>query len=367
VQPVTNQTEFLKVTQLFSSVLNKFKAAPAVINKNELQEYFAILWTSIVVTIVHIVLFAVFLWQDVTTLAYFNIFSILSWLLVIGVNQKGKHSLAILIATFEILAHAIVVVSVLGLDYGFQMYLWPVACMVALNPRVNMSSALSLSVFCLILFVLMYGIFPARTSVEFFPDHIFLIFCAVTFSGGLPLVIGMMTLRTIYVRQRAKLEKMANFDMLTGLYNRRFFNTFLNEQKEIARKEGTSFCIALGDIDNFKSINDNYGHDMGDEVLVSVSALLSDELYQNGGLCRWGGEEFIVFLPQCKIASAVPIIDSIRKKLSESRLISDKELNVTMSFGLVEVNGAENIDDFVKRADELLYKAKDAGRNNVQI
>ena len=332
-----------------------------------MPEYFAILSTSIIVVIVHIVLFTVFFLQDVTTLAFFNIFSILTWLLVIGINQRGKHSLAILIATFEILAHAIVVVSVLGLDYGFQMYLWPVSCMVAMNPKVSMRSALSLSVFCLILFVAMYGIFPARTSVEFFPDHIFLIFCAVTFSGGLPLVIGMMTLRIIYVRQRAKLEKMANFDMLTGLYNRRFFYTFLNKERVIAKKENTTFCIALGDIDNFKTINDNYGHDMGDEVLVNVSSILSSQLSKNGGLCRWGGEEFIIFLPNCKIDVAVPVIDNIRESLSDSQVLSAQDLNVTMSFGVVEVTGDEHIDDFVKRADELLYKAKDAGRNNLQI
>jgi diguanylate cyclase (GGDEF)-like protein len=352
---------------LLTHIWNRLTSAPKVIDKKELPEYFAILLTSLAVIVMHVILLFVFLSQNVMTLAYFNIVSVLAWILTIALNERGKASIAVFVALVEIMAHAILAVSVLGLDYGFQMYLWPVACMVAVAPKIKLRSAFVFSLICLATFVTLYGVFPNRTSVEFLPEHIYLIFSLVTLSGGIPLIIWVSSLRTIYTEQHQKLEKMANFDMLTSLHNRRYFQAFLNAQREHAKSEASTFCIALGDIDKFKDINDRYGHDAGDHVLVGVSNLLSRLLSRSDGLCRWGGEEFIIFIPNSTLKDATPVIEAVRDVISTEVFVKDSDINVTMSFGIVEVDGNEKIDTFIKRADELLYKAKNAGRNNVQV
>ena len=343
---------------------------PKTVRRDEHAEYFTIFASSAAGAIIHIALLILFFWQDIIVLAYFNILSVAMWLAAIYINRLGKHAFAIFIGGSEILAHAVVAVSVLGLDYGFQMYIWPVACLVAVNPQVSSRSASFFGVFCLIIFVSLYEIFPNRTGVALFPDHVLLIFAGIVFSGGIPLIIGIMSMKTVFLRQKKKLEKLANCDALTGLHNRRYFYTFLEIQNELAKKNKQPFCVALADIDKFKDINDNLGHDVGDDVLVSVAKFMSASVKDDYDICRWGGEEFLLVLPNTTEKDAFEFIDDLRLKLSNrnmrmSRSLT-KKLRVTMSFGLVECDGNEKIDDFVKRADQLLYKAKDAGRNNVQ-
>lgn len=160
-----------------------------------------------------------------------------------------------------------------------------------------------------------------------------------------------------------RIKDIANKDYLTGLYNRRYF--YSESDKIIAQYESTDTPISacLIDIDNFKSINDTYGHDMGDLVLVHIAKIL-EEKFENFFPARFGGEEFAVLLPRLDAEKAAQVVDHVRQTVERSPIdVGDEAISITFSAGVVLFQN--NMDDTLKEADERLYRAKEAGRNIV--
>lgn len=162
-----------------------------------------------------------------------------------------------------------------------------------------------------------------------------------------------------------ELEKSASTDQLTGAWNRRFFlNTVAIEMKR-ARRHKHTMSILLFDIDNFKEINDKYGHQKGDKVLVRFSNLLKASIRDTDSLTRWGGEEFIVLALHLSEADAAQLADRLRVLISAHNFrIEDP---VTVSIGIAEFNYEDDLDSWIRRADDALYKAKELGRNRVEL
>ncbi len=121
------------------------------------------------------------------------------------------------------------------------------------------------------------------------------------------------------------------------------------------------------DIDSFKNINDTYGHDIGDEVLIAISKLSTKHLRNVDILARWGGKEFMILLPQTTIKDASRIAENIRNAIEKACLSQVLESNITASFGVCEFIQKETKDTFLKRVDEALYKAKNSGKNAVAM
>jgi two-component system, cell cycle response regulator len=163
-----------------------------------------------------------------------------------------------------------------------------------------------------------------------------------------------------------KLIQDSETDPLTGLYNRRTFLKRIENEAIRFKRNKNPFSILFGDIDFFKKINDTYGHAAGDAVLVNISHLLKSEKREIDQVARWGGEEFLVLLPETNIAGAVQHGNKIRKLISEKSFIYEgKEINITMSFGVSIFNGETSIDKTIDLADQRLYLAKESGRNKV--
>lgn len=157
------------------------------------------------------------------------------------------------------------------------------------------------------------------------------------------------------------MEVLAHTDPLTRLANRRKFRQHCLE----AVKEGRSFSIVLGDIDRFKRINDEHGHEMGDLVLKTISDLLSMSIREKDLACRWGGEEFIIFLDEVGLEKAVNVAERIRKSFAKKpTVIQGKNVHATVSFGVTIFNEG-TLDACIAVADELLYRAKAKGGNQV--
>lgn len=164
------------------------------------------------------------------------------------------------------------------------------------------------------------------------------------------------------------LNMLANTDSLTKLPNRRYF--FLQATHEFyhTKRQSDEFVIFLLDIDFFKAFNDNYGHDMGDFVLKKFADLLQKETRDIDLLCRYGGEEFIVLLPQTllqeSLKAAQRIIDACRHMKIEH---NNKSLNITVSIGITQsTQHDKNIEEIIKRADNALYQAKNEGRDRLK-
>lgn len=172
--------------------------------------------------------------------------------------------------------------------------------------------------------------------------------------------LGEMGRFTVYVQ--ASLKKLIEKDALTGIYNRRS-----GQNRSAAILERSSkFCVAMGDIDFFKKVNDTYGHDAGDEVLKTVARILSDHLVGNGFVCRWGGEEFLMIFDGKDIDASVEILNNALDTIRQTVVnCNEYNISVTMSYGVVTGNLDEDIETQIKKADNGLYYAKSHGRNQV--
>ena len=169
-------------------------------------------------------------------------------------------------------------------------------------------------------------------------------------------------------RLRSSLQQIAALatrDGLTGLSNRRQIDLDLEISVRNARRHGGPLCIALVDVDHFKSVNDRFGHIMGDEVLMSVAGCLAGSLRAGDHVGRFGGEEFLLIFPAATMAQATSLVERLRSRLEALPALPSGEQPVTASFGLAAWRGDEGAADLVRRADPALYRAKDDGRDRV--
>lgn len=163
------------------------------------------------------------------------------------------------------------------------------------------------------------------------------------------------------------LWEQANLDFLTALYSRRYYFATYQKKIPILRQKYTPLSVALLDIDFFKRVNDTYGHDVGDEVLVEFARRLNAAFGHNFTVARLGGEEFSVAYTGLASSKAYVLLDKFREQLAATPfLTSQGKINVSVSAGLAELKD-DDIDTLLKRADEALYLAKDAGRNCVKL
>lgn len=163
-----------------------------------------------------------------------------------------------------------------------------------------------------------------------------------------------------------ELKRASTHDHLTALANRRLMVDRLAEEVGRAQRTGRPFSVAICDIDYFKAINDTHGHAAGDAVLVAFSRTVGTQLREYDLMARWGGEEFLIVLPETALAEALAISERLRASiLSMAVDVSGTQVTVTASFGLAEFRADEDVRETLKRADDALYRAKDTGRNRV--
>ncbi len=163
-----------------------------------------------------------------------------------------------------------------------------------------------------------------------------------------------------------KNEYMANFDELTGLPNRRYLYAKLDELMVVAADYEQTFVIGILDIDDFKDINDTYGHLCGDLALKSIAKATGKALRKHDVIGRWGGEEFLVILPDTDMENARQIMERVRQMIATTIVeCTDSEQPVTVTVGCAQYRQAVTLDELIRNADALLYKGKNAGKNVV--
>jgi diguanylate cyclase (GGDEF)-like protein len=174
----------------------------------------------------------------------------------------------------------------------------------------------------------------------------------------------------VMLRNEVKgLAELVRTDALTNLYNYRFFKETIDIEMERTRRGGQPLSIILLDVDFFKKFNDTWGHEAGNQALLHVANIIKLAIRKLDYPCRFGGEEFIVILPNTDIRQAISVAERIRQELATTSmsLIAEQTLNITASLGVdqfVSYNN-ETSDAFVSRVDAWLYQAKHAGRNRV--
>lgn len=175
-----------------------------------------------------------------------------------------------------------------------------------------------------------------------------------------------MSLRAMFIQPR---EMLRYIDPLTGVANRYAMLPQVEQELERIRRTQETGWLALADLDRFKAVNDTWGHQAGDVVLKAAAGYLGDHLRKYDQLYRYGGEEFLLILPNSTEANAKRIIDRLRRGLAKTGIDigKGKTLSVTASFGLARLDPEQTVQTIVERADQAMYAAKQAGRNRTRV
>jgi diguanylate cyclase (GGDEF)-like protein len=191
----------------------------------------------------------------------------------------------------------------------------------------------------------------------------------ITTSGITLLVISVLFLNRVIFPKILKLEDdlkiLASTDSLTKVYNRAKYDEIMGREIERTKRYNRFLSLVMFDIDVFKKINDTYGHLNGDIVLKNIVALVKEEVRKIDYLIRWGGDEFILILPETNLEGAKGLAERIRNSIADQKF--ENMEGVTVSLGITQFSKDDTEDSLMKRADEALYKAKMNGGNRVEI
>jgi len=165
--------------------------------------------------------------------------------------------------------------------------------------------------------------------------------------------------------EHKKTEKKAHFDSLTEIYNRYKFNEILVEEFKRSQRYSNNFSIAIIDIDKFKNVNDTYGHLIGDEILIMIAQAVNNKARSTDVLARWGGEEFVILFKETPIDVAKILAERLKDEIQ--KLHHDIAGGITASFGATQYKEDDTLKSVFKRCDDALYKAKENGRNRVEV
>lgn len=183
--------------------------------------------------------------------------------------------------------------------------------------------------------------------------------------GGKDLLFAFIRDITERKREIKKLLFISIVDPLTGAYNRRYFRKRLEEEIERAKRTEGTFSLIMFDLDNFKEINDKYGHEVGDITIRKVSRVVRERIRKTDIFARWGGEEFFILLPNTDLNGAVKLAEELRDRINQIEIPGGER--VTASFGVTSYRPGDTAKDLRTRADSLLYKSKASGKNRISF
>lgn len=211
------------------------------------------------------------------------------------------------------------------------------------------------------------GAWNIASFVRFVMASSTVVFIAYFFeSSSVAAYEAIMASREKEIKYLQKLENLSMTDQLTGLYNRRFFDEQFAKEIQRVNRYSLKLCVIMFDIDHFKSVNDQFGHQVGDSVLKEFSTLIQKIIRSSDTVFRWGGEEFIALLPETNIENATLIAEKLRSSIEQHTFEHIDKM--TASFGVAAVNEQKESSTLtIKDADKALYLAKEQGRNRVVI
>lgn len=325
------------------------------------------------VAMVHVVLFCLFVGLQIMPLYLFNIGSVISYMVATLLIRAERFLPVYLITYAEIILHSLMATIFIGWSFGFGQYIIaiiPVSfylCYTMRKMSHRLSTAIVTSLLAMIAFIAfklyschaepVYSITDPNIETTL---YIFNSVCTFTFLMALSLLfVYEVRITNAKLRhQNAILDQLANTDPLTGLYNRRSMNLFLEQ----ASRSHSDFHIIMCDIDDFKKVNDNYGHDFGDIVLQEIAEITIGIVEDAGYVCRWGGEEILILINNQVSESVYNIAESIRSHVEHHIFeLNQKLIHCTLTMGIAAYHESDTIEETITRADDKLYRGKRSG------
>ncbi|WP_426448531.1 GGDEF domain-containing protein [Paenibacillus sp. S-38] len=278
---------------------------------------------------------------------------------------KKHHTLWALLLHLEIRLHMVLASVTVGWETGFHYYFFILIFAAFMIPMYGRPMRIFLAVSDVVIYLLLYSYTPLpRYPV---PD----LYVDLVNIHNIVLVTVTIALLSSVFRKRitetvGELQNAASTDPLTGLLNRRSMYTRLEREQNRSQAHGISYCVLLCDIDNFKTFNDLYGHDCGDYVLRDCADSIRRLVRTGDAVSRWGGEEFLILLPETALEEAASIAERIRSHLYESvHSYEGRELHISLTFGLAACPPARSVNDCIQQADQALMLGKQEGKNRV--
>ncbi|WP_289242432.1 GGDEF domain-containing protein [uncultured Campylobacter sp.] len=263
----------------------------------------------------------------------------------------------------------VISIITLGWGYGFELFLLELIAIHYASPIKNFILKIMLPLLQLILFIVLYFTFGDQ-DINYGSQtlkHISFLFCFFMIAVKFVVLQDNNNISAIDIiatqKQNISYKNIAEIDYLTSLYNRAPMNEIIAKNfKMLSNKQIKSLAIILCDIDNFKNINDTYGHIFGDIVLSKVAEILNNKISKFGKISRWGGEEFLAIIPAQNIKKCIQIAEATRVAIHSA---NPNKVPISATFGLLYIEDAIDINHAISIADNLLYRGKNQGKNQV--
>jgi len=314
---------------------------------------------------VDVLFFILFHVLESPLLAWLNVLSVAMYAAAYALIVRRANVAALVLVWLEVLGHAAAGTLLIGWESGFHYYL------LMFIPAIAVSSSRGWAL-ALVSALLTFYLGLDAVSRAFGPLTPLPLHGLVTVKWiNVVIVFAMFsTLARFYVgsvlRAEKRLHLQATRDPLTGLFNRRHFHALADHVVARSRRAGDPVSLIIADVDDFKRINDARGHDAGDKVLVHVGELLKNVCRDQDVIARWGGEEFLILLPDTDAAGAAAAAERMRQGAEASAVPhAAGDIRCTLSFGATTLRAGESLEDAVARADRAMYRSKSEGRNRV--
>lgn len=331
---------------------------------------------AVAIACVHMLLIFIFGTIGSVPMTIYNVCSVAGYLMCLPLIRRNALGWVFAYICVEVPLHSFLAIYTAGWNYGFAMYLIAIVpvgfdmSFALKNPVRGIKISMIFGLFSFVTFISCrmfsyYNVPLHSVDNEFFTQIVFFFNMLCTFL--LLLVYSFIFASEIHAAQTAlrkknsELANLASKDTLTGFYNRRKMHEYL-----MCAAEGKeTFSLIMSDIDNFKKLNDTYGHDCGDETLKAVSDACRSCVSDGDRICRWGGEEFLI-LTNRPLNAAADTAEKIRSAVEHCNLtFNGIDINVTMTLGVSEFDPSSTIDKAITAADQKLYIGKNSGKNRV--
>jgi diguanylate cyclase (GGDEF)-like protein len=331
-------------------------------------------YSLLAAALVHELFLVFFFYFGVYPMVVFNTFSVSIYaycLKILNVSVVRINTVLIgWLVYLEILLHAVFASYYVGTGSGFHYYIILLSALPFLtfgdSKSIRAGKLVAIVIAFTILDTLLFKHAPPYILGE---SHRLILktFNTVIFITSAVLVSLFYSMISYEIRM--KLEHTSSTDELTGLYNRRLFSHLAEIELKEMQRNYSALSIIMLDIDNFKTINDKFGHKCGDQALLNVSSILRQTVRPKDILSRWGGEEFIILLPETDIAHAEMVADRLRNNIENLKMAcQDNEFSMTVTLGLVSSHTHNvSLDKLIEQADSAMYAGKAKGKNRYVI
>lgn len=316
---------------------------------------------------VHAVLMGLFLFLRADVLAAYNLVSCSVFALCLRMNRTARYPTAFLIAVVEVVVHSTLCVLFIGWETGFHYFILAIIpfCIVVPGlslPRKTLTAVALVAVYAVV-YVLAAQI-PAQYALS---DTIVLMLKY----ANLVLTFAAFSFLVHFLSQASeeserRVTEASRTDYLTGVLNRRGMAERLEAARATAMRSAQQLSVIIGDLDHFKQVNDRYGHNCGDQVLVEATECLRTPLRNGDVVSRWGGEEFLILLPDTSASGARTVGEKLLQSFRASKFVcSTVQFSMTITLGAATFRGNESVETLIGRADRALYSGKQSGRDRL--